>query len=41
MVLIKQVGGQMERLARSFADFDVPKKQRSNRKCGAAENAGE
>ena len=40
VVLLNAVGGRLEALARSFADFDVAKSARSNRKCGAAENSG-
>ena len=40
VVLIRAVGGRLESQARTLANFDISKKARSNRKCGAAENAG-
>ena len=40
VILFRAVGGGLERLAASFATFDIAKEDRSNRKCGAAENTG-
>lgn len=40
IVLFRAVGGKLGELAQALADFDISKVNRSNRKCGAAENTG-